>query len=289
VFWERCDPSGNNCTDLSQASGQAYVVMAADVGHTIRAVEFASNSYGTGDAAQSSATALVAVPAPPTDGSPPAISGTAAIGQVLSESHGTWSGYPTGYRYQWQDCDSTGNGCAVIAGATSQAYDLTSADIGHRIRVAEYAVNAGGTSPPATSAATAIVPVAAGTRGAARIGHPTITMASARVPVSCSGGFDAVCHVTLRLTVVETARNGKVVAVSASFRRTVKRTVVLSTATASLSAPQTTTLRLGLGRVGRHLLVAFHLLKVKLTATTARKIIWTRTETFKVQAKHEPH
>jgi hypothetical protein len=47
-------------------------------------------------------------PAAPTDTTAPTISGTTTEGQMLSSTNGTWSGSPTSYARQWQDCDSTG-------------------------------------------------------------------------------------------------------------------------------------------------------------------------------------
>ena len=60
-------------------------------------------------------------PPPPVPGalSPPSISGNASQGQTLTESHGSWSNSPTGYSYQWEDCDSKGNNCSPMAGACS--------------------------------------------------------------------------------------------------------------------------------------------------------------------------
>ena len=56
--WRRCDSAGTNCVDIAGATGTAYALAAADVGHTIRARETASNAYGSG-AVDSSATAVV--------------------------------------------------------------------------------------------------------------------------------------------------------------------------------------------------------------------------------------
>ena len=53
---------------------------------------------------------------PPIDVLPPAISGTAQVGSTLSATQGSWSNGPTGYAYQWQDCNSSGSGCASISG-----------------------------------------------------------------------------------------------------------------------------------------------------------------------------
>lgn len=96
-------------------------------------------------------------PPAPVNTTPPAIAGTPQQGQTLSELHGSWANRPTSYSDQWEDCDSSGNRCSAIAGATGQTYALTSSDVGHTIRVQETANNLGGSSSPASSAATAVV------------------------------------------------------------------------------------------------------------------------------------
>jgi hypothetical protein len=88
---------------------------------------------------------------------PPTIGGTATQGQTLTEAHGTWTGSPTGYSYQWEDCDSLGNNCQAIAGATNQTYTLTGQDVGHTVRVQERGATSGGSSNPATSLPSALV------------------------------------------------------------------------------------------------------------------------------------
>lgn len=97
---------------------------------------------------------------PPASTRPPTILGTPQLGQALAETHGEWTNKPTGYSYQWEECDGFDNNCAAILGATSQTYTLTLSDVGHTIRVAESAMNAGGTSTPVTSPQTAVVQVA---------------------------------------------------------------------------------------------------------------------------------
>jgi len=93
-------------------------------------------------------------PPAPVDQSPPSIAGTPVEGQELTEGHGAWSNNPTGYTYQWLDCDSAGAGCSPIAGASGPAYTLGAGDVGHTIRVTEAASNDGGVGAPATSEAT---------------------------------------------------------------------------------------------------------------------------------------
>ncbi len=57
--WERCDAHGGNCSPISGATGQRYQLRAADVDHTIRVSESASNAGGPGGPAVSAATAVV--------------------------------------------------------------------------------------------------------------------------------------------------------------------------------------------------------------------------------------
>jgi hypothetical protein len=91
----------------------------------------------------------------------PVVSGTAAKKQVLSATTGTWSGSPTSYAYQWQDCNAAGAGCSAIAGASAAKYTLTGSDVKHTIRVVVTATGAGG-STKATSTQTSAVAASAG-------------------------------------------------------------------------------------------------------------------------------
>ena len=58
--WQDCDSSGNNCTPIAAATSQTYEPTSADVGHTIRVEETASNPGGSGQPATSDATAPIA-------------------------------------------------------------------------------------------------------------------------------------------------------------------------------------------------------------------------------------
>jgi hypothetical protein len=101
--------------------------------------------------------------------SAPKISGSATVGKTLTEAHGTWTNAPTGYRYQWETCTSSGTGCSHITGATGQTYKLTNANAGHTVRVVETASNAGGAGSPASSAATGVIHAAGGGPSRAQI------------------------------------------------------------------------------------------------------------------------
>ncbi len=99
-------------------------------------------------------------PAAPTSGALPAISGATIVGRRLTTTSGGWSGSPKSYSYKWQDCNTSGSGCMSIGGATSSSYTLAAGDVGHTMRVAVTATNAGG-STTATSAQSGIVAAAA--------------------------------------------------------------------------------------------------------------------------------
>jgi uncharacterized delta-60 repeat protein len=56
--WRRCESAAADCVDIAAATTATYALAAADVGHTIRVRETASNAYGEGSA-DSAATAVV--------------------------------------------------------------------------------------------------------------------------------------------------------------------------------------------------------------------------------------
>jgi len=150
--WRRCDSAGINCSNISGATSGTYVLQSGDVGSTIRVVVTATNSGGS--------TAATSTPYPssgtvlnlaPVNTALPVISGTATQGQTLSTTNGSWTQSPTTYTYQWQRCDSAGNNCSPITGATSKTYVLQSGDVGSTIRAVVTAGNSYGSSS-ATSA-----------------------------------------------------------------------------------------------------------------------------------------
>jgi YD repeat-containing protein len=158
--WLRCDESGNGCLDIKTATGQTYIAVGADVGHTLEVQEVAKNTGGSSAPAVSKPTAVV-LPPKPVNETPPTITGTPDQGEMLTEHHGKWQNKPTEYEFQWFQCDSLGAGCLSIPGATEQIYVPTAFDVEHTLRVAETAINSAGSSEPSLSAATAAVTTAA--------------------------------------------------------------------------------------------------------------------------------
>lgn len=161
----RCDGAGLKCSKaFTGAPGPAsdglsagYILQDADLGHIIVGYTTATNVAGSTSVHSPTTTTVVT----PANTAVPTIPGTAQAGQKLTESHGSWiPTSPTGYTYQWQDCDASGGNCASVAGATSQSYTPSSGDVGHTLRVLESATGGGVTSSPATSAATGVVKAA---------------------------------------------------------------------------------------------------------------------------------
>ena len=123
---------------------------------------------GAGTAAQ------LAVPANMTQ---PTVSGTPTVGSTLTATQGTWSGSPTSFAFQWVRCPVSGglpdgSDCAVVGGATTQAYVVSTGDTGSRIRVRVTASNADGSAVAASNATST---VAAASQPPARTAEPRIT------------------------------------------------------------------------------------------------------------------
>jgi hypothetical protein len=157
----------------------------------------ASTTAGTLAPAGPTLPALPPLTLPPVNTVAPAVSGMAQQGDTLTTSSGTWSGSPTSYAYQWQDCDSSGGSCVSISGATSSSYTLQASDVGSTIRSLVTATNSGG-STSQSSAPTGVV-----TSGAApQVGAPT------PAGVTCSTTLDAGANVQ---TAVAGASPGAVV------------------------------------------------------------------------------
>lgn len=93
----------------------------------------------------------------PSSTAAPTVSGTAAVGSSLTATSGTWRGdAPLAFSYAWQRCDSNGDNCASIGGATATTYTIKTADAGARLRATVTAKNSAGTAV-ASSAPTALV------------------------------------------------------------------------------------------------------------------------------------
>jgi hypothetical protein len=91
----------------------------------------------------------------------PAISGEAKDERTLTSSAGTWTGSPTiTYGYQWESCNTSGEACTSISGATSSTYTIAHEEVGRTVRVKVTAKNSAGEAS-ASSAQTGTVAASA--------------------------------------------------------------------------------------------------------------------------------
>jgi predicted actin-binding protein len=88
----------------------------------------------------------------PHNTAPPSIGGSLAEGSTLTIATGNWTPNPTGYGYQWYRCDSTGNNCVAIAGATGETYATTAADLGSTLKATVIATDVDGSSAAVSTA-----------------------------------------------------------------------------------------------------------------------------------------
>jgi hypothetical protein len=151
----RCSPS---CTSLGPQSDSAtYVLQPGDVGNTIQVGVTAYIGAGTTLATSSNTLAIA-----------PLNTGVSSItapaqqqdGQTYTASDGAWDG-ATGLAigYQWKRCDSSGNSCSAIQGATSKTYTSGPNDVGQTLRAIVSASKGGSAKTLATgdSAQTGVV------------------------------------------------------------------------------------------------------------------------------------
>ncbi len=83
--------------------------------------------------------------------------GTPMEDEVLRATGATWTGQGTITKaFFWQRCNTAGEGCFTVPGATGATYRLTPSDVDARIRVVETAANEGGAAQ-AVSPVTAVV------------------------------------------------------------------------------------------------------------------------------------
>jgi parallel beta helix pectate lyase-like protein len=144
----------------SEEDADSVQPSSGDTGIRTATSERASSNIGQLVALRPAANPTPAPPptlTPPVDLLPPTVSGTAQAGQTLAADAGFWSGSEAAvYSYLWMRCDAAGANCAPISGATARTYVLSSADVGHTMRVSVRASNSVG-SNSADSAPTSVV------------------------------------------------------------------------------------------------------------------------------------
>lgn len=123
--------------------------------------------------------------------------------------------------------------------------------------------------------------------GKASVGHARVSGTTVSVRIACKG--DTSCKVSLKLTVTETLRGHRLIAVSARKAKLTHKTVVLGTVSATIKAGRKATVHVGLNGTGRHLLAARHKITAKLAVVQRKRTISTQKVKFTAPKHHGRH
>jgi hypothetical protein len=156
--WQRCEPNGGSCINISGATAKTFSPASEDVGKWLRVIVTGANSLGTGTGTSDTLGPVASnVPANATLPSIVEVVGTIGATPSYRAEEGDWTGVePMTKKFQWRRCDASGANCRDIAGATLASYIPVAADIGSTLRVAVTKTNTFG-STTAVSAATAVL------------------------------------------------------------------------------------------------------------------------------------
>ena len=173
--WFRCGVGGADCLALG-VKGPTYTVVAGDIGWRLRTWVHVTGQdctewrYNPPPPVQICEPRTATVPSEltpviqpnpafrPQNTGPPTIAGEAEERATLRAEDGGWTGNgPITTARQWERCDSGGNTCAAIPGATAPTYTVKREDIARRLRVVVVASNPRGSAGPVASASTAVV------------------------------------------------------------------------------------------------------------------------------------
>ncbi len=111
----------------------------------LRVVNKGKEGNLTPTAMSNAITTALGIVLPPTNTTPPAVTGTGTVGSTLTSTVGIWTLSPTSYTYQWER-----NG-AKIAGAVASTYKLVAADSTHAIGCVVTGYTPGGSASAASN------------------------------------------------------------------------------------------------------------------------------------------
>lgn len=182
----------------------------------------------------------------------PSLTGTPAPGQRLYCHANLAAGESATLTYGWL------RDGIPIAGQSGSSYGVLGQDGGHHLQCQVTATDGGGSATARSGFANVPQAGAPAAAGETTVGTARYSRSAVAVPVRCSREAEGGCWITLRLSVVETLRGGRVVAAAArrgppghgaSFRR-----VVIASARVRLATGAGRTVTLPLGRLGGRLL-----------------------------------
>ncbi len=148
--WFECNAAGEECSEISKATGSTLTLLSGLIGDTVKVVVTATNVAGS--RSEASAVSGVVDGIVPSNTKAPSIVGSLVEGQVLSAEPGSWSGSePVSYAYQWFECNAAGEKCSEISKATGSTLTLLSGLIGDTMKVVVTATNVAGSRSEASA------------------------------------------------------------------------------------------------------------------------------------------
>lgn len=138
--WYACT-SPSQCTAIAGADGPQYQLTATDAGRQIKVTVTATGKGGSTDA---DSTLTEKVVGPPTNTTPPTITGNARTESLLTATNGEWSDAAS-FAIQWYACP-TPTTCVAITGATGTGFQVTANQVGVPLKVTVTATGPAGTA-----------------------------------------------------------------------------------------------------------------------------------------------
>ncbi|HEX4034493.1 MAG TPA: hypothetical protein VHX66_08625 [Solirubrobacteraceae bacterium] len=227
----------------------------------------------------------------------PLTGASSGVGQTTATVSG--SVYPEGARtsvtFQFGTTTAYGQSTPAQVTGPDNAVDALSATLSglpaattihyRAVATSDFGAEVGSDQTLTTTSAAPAVAAGKPSVGRARVSGTTVS-----IPITCKGETN--CTVALKLTVTETLRHHRVIAISARKAKITHKTVTVGTAKATIKAGHKQTVRIGLNRTGRKALAARHRLATKLTVTRRiagkNRTVSTQEVTFKAR-KHEKH
>jgi hypothetical protein len=271
-YWEPSEAEEKACEHAAQCPPKYITQYFNDQPSAATA-----NAVGASEGSTTSGINAAMVQAAPVNTALPAVSGTPTVGSLLSCSSGSWTGesestlavgWPltTPFAYQWL------RDGGAIAGATSPAYLVQAADVGHSLACEVGATNYAGHASAKSNPLAVTLPAV--TVSNAKI---VVSGGSARVPIACA---NAACAGTIELT-------GQIAVKGKGKKKAKKKTVVLGKGSYSLAAGKSATIVVRLAAAGKSALATAkgHKLSGKAGVTVTGGVTVTKPVVLSEAAK----
>ncbi len=188
----------------------------------------------------------------------PSITGTPATGQRLTCHPGTPTDTSARLSYAWL------RDLIPIPENAASSYTIKDQDSGHHLQCQITATDGGGSVTAKSAFVTVPVGGVPASAGETSVGNATFRSGRVSVPITCSPRASSGCQITLRLTVLETLRGARVVAIAAgsasgahdSAAALRRQMVTLASARSRLAAGAHGTVTATLSASGRRLLAS---------------------------------